>query len=154
MAHAIDSLKRLIAAVLLAAWSVSPAGAATVANQGGEVMVNKGQGFQPVASFAELAPGGQVLVRPGGVATIAYVGGCRVRVGSGVWLVQEKAPCPTGTTEINFTQRMNQQGPPGPPPPGDDIDPLLVGGLAVGGGLVIACVVSWCRSDGGRPASP
>ena len=151
MAGVTAACKYLIAALFF--WTSGPllADAATVSNRGGDVLISKGQGFVPVSGYAELPAGAQVLVRPGGVATISYASTCTVRVGSGVWLVQDKAPCTDGTTEIDFTTRMNQQAP--PPPAGDDVDPLLVGAAVVGGGVLLACVVSWCQGDS-RPASP
>jgi hypothetical protein len=94
------------------------------------------------------------------LATIAYASDCTVRVGSGVWLVQEAAPCAPGTTVIDFTGRMNQQppaDPPADPPPGDPppgIDPvtgLVIGGVVVGG-VVLGVVLSQNSND--RPASP
>jgi hypothetical protein len=143
--------KTLVASLLFCPAGPFAASAATVSSQGGEVLISKGQGFVPLKSLTEVAPGGQVMVRPGGIATISYASNCRVRVGSGVWLVQDKAPCADGTTEIDFTTRMGQQAP--PPPQGDDFDPLIVGGAVVGGGLLLGRAVSWCQSNN-RPASP
>jgi hypothetical protein len=128
-----------------------PAGAATVSNKTGVVLVSKGEGFVPVAGHVELAPGGRVMVNPGGLATITYAANCAVHVGSGYRTVQEAAPCAKGTTEIDFTGRMNQQGPPNQQ---DDANPFVTGALVVGGGaLVLSCVFWWCQSDN-KPASP
>ncbi len=150
MARGTAACKSLVAALFF--WTSGPlsADAATVSNRGGDVLISKGQGFVPISGNAELAAGAQVLVRPGGLATISYASSCTVRVGSGIWLIQDMAPCTDGTTEIDFTSRMNQQA---PPPPGDDVDPLVVGAVVVGGGVLLSCVVSWCQSDS-RPASP
>jgi hypothetical protein len=124
--------------------------AATVSNEGGSVLVSKGKGFSPIASHAEVAPGSQVLVRPGGLAVITYADNCAVRVGSGVWLVQDAPPCADGATLIDFTGRMNQQAEP-PPLPG--IDPaVVVGGVIVAGAIGLAVVLSQNQND--RPASP
>src|SRR5262245_63470630 len=83
-------------------------------------MVSKGDGFVPLAAAAEMMPGSKVMVGPGGVAMIVYAGGCIVRVGSGLWVVQDAAPCDKGTTELDFTGRMNEgllnREPPPPPP--------------------------------------
>lgn len=114
------SRKILIATLFSALGCSLAANGAVVSKHGGHVLVSGGQGFQAIAGNAELAAGGQVLVRPGGLATIAYTGNCTVHVGSGIWFVQEKAPCAPGTTEIDFTGRMNQQPPADPP-----IDELL-----------------------------
>lgn len=141
-----------IAAALAVALAGFPASAATVSNKAGTVLISDGEGFVPITGDAELAPGARVVVKAGGLATITYAANCTVRVGSGFWTVQESAPCAKGATEIDFTQRMNQQGPPSSIFP-DQIYPdhLLLGAAVVGG--VVACVVWWCR-DHDRPASP
>jgi hypothetical protein len=82
--------------------------AATVSQQSGTVLVNKGTGFSPISPTAELAPGTQIMVQPGGLAVIAYAGSCAVRVGSGLWTVQAVPPCATGNIIVDFTGRMNQ----------------------------------------------
>jgi hypothetical protein len=134
------------------------ASAATVANQGGTVLVSKGEGFTPIAFDTDLPPGGQVMVKPGGLAKITYSNECAVRVGPGVWQVQPAAPCAKGTTEIDFTGRMNDgmvTGPTEPvetPGPGMNGTWVLIGAAVVGGGLLIACVADWCRSS--KSSSP
>jgi hypothetical protein len=127
------------------------ADAATVLKQNGSVLINSGSGFVPLASQAELAPGAQVMVQPGGRATITYASNCTVRIGSGVWSVQPVSPCTSGSTEIDFTGRMNQQTLPTPPP---GMDPVVVGtAVAVGVGAVgLAIVLS--QGDNDKPASP
>jgi hypothetical protein len=140
--------------------------AATVSKEGGTVLISKGEGFAPIAGDAQLIAGNQVMVRPGGMATIAYGAACTVRVGSGVWLVQEKAPCAPGTTMIDFTGRMNQQPPGDPPadPPGDPpadtagggIDTttgLVIGGVVIAGGVGLGLLLSNDSKDD-KPASP
>lgn len=135
------------------------ASAATVSNQGGTILVTKGEGFVPIAGDVEVVPGAQVMVRPGGLATIAYGRGCVVRVGSGVWLVQEETPCTEGIAVIDFTGRMNQGAPPTEPPADPPEEPppgintttaLLIGGV-VAGGIGLAVVLS--QGDD-KPASP
>jgi hypothetical protein len=96
-------------AVAALLYGSSPISAATVSGQNGTVLVNKGDGFVPIASDAELAPGGQIMVHPGGSALITYASNCTIRVGAGrVWTVQEAPPCTEGNTFIDFTGRMNQ----------------------------------------------
>jgi hypothetical protein len=130
------------------------ANAATVASVTGTVLISKGDGFAPLKSDTELPPGGQVLVRPDSVAMITYPSDCTVRVGAGVWQVQPKAPCANGTREIDFTGRMNDGLPEpvaAPPPPEvegyDHRRELLIGAGIVGGGLLIACLVDWCKKE-------
>jgi hypothetical protein len=49
--------KTLVASLLF--WTAGPfaASAATVSSQGGEVLISKGQGFVPLKSLTEVAPG-------------------------------------------------------------------------------------------------
>ena len=152
--------KLLLTGLLSTAMAASPLSAATVLNEGGAVLVSAGEGFEPINGSKELAPGGRVMVKSGGLATIAYSANCSVRVGSGLWMVQEKAPCREGTALLDFTGRMNDGlNPPKGPPPEEPPAPfvrhdLLIAG-AVGAGLIVACVVWWCRGhDHHHPASP
>jgi hypothetical protein len=155
----------IVVGVCLLIAGAMAAKAATVSSQGGTVLVSSGEGFRALTGPAQLAAGNQVMVRPGGVATIAYGSDCLVRVGSGVWLVQAAAPCAPGTREIDFTGRMNQQPPADPPPvdqepppeggglPGiDPVTGLVIGGVVVGG-VVLGVVLSQ-DSNNNRPASP
>ena len=140
----------LVVGFLSTAMAASPCSAATVSNEGGAVLVSMGEGFEPIATSKELPPGGRVMVKSGGLATIAYSANCSVRVGSGLWLVQEKAPCKDGTAFLDFTGRMNDglnpvREPPREEPPAPFVrhDLLIAGGLVAG--AVVACVVWWCR---------
>lgn len=126
--------------------AVSAANAARVSPQSGAILVNKGEGFVPVATDIELAPGARVLVQPGGTANIVYAGNCTVRVGQGFWLVQTTAPCVDGATEIDFTGRMNQGA--GDPP---GLNDLVIGGMVVTGAVGLGLTISQAASS---PASP
>ena len=89
--------------------------------------------------------GGQLIKTLGDGAMITYGSNCAVKVGSGrVWTIQEVAPCANGAGEIDLTGRMNQAGPGEGNGAGTA---LLIGGVVIGGGLLIGCLVSWCRSD-------
>jgi hypothetical protein len=154
------TFRLLVAGLLSTAMAASPLSAATVLNEGGAVLVSRGEGFEPIKGSKELAPGGQVMVKSGGLATIAYSANCSVRVGSGLWMVQDKAPCREGTAVLDLTGRMNdglnsiKDSPPEEAPPVVRHDLLIAGGL-VAGGLVVACVVWWCRGHHHHhPASP
>ena len=137
--------RRLIALVSAFALAFGSGGvqAATVSKQVGTVLVSTGKAFEPLSGSADLAPGSQVMVRPGGLATISY-GNCSVRVGSGFWLVQEASPCAAGVTEIDFTTTKMSGGALDPPPPPPRYDFLVIGG-----GLIANCLLIWCQ-----PASP
>jgi hypothetical protein len=145
-------IRRFLVATLVCAMS-GPlvANAATVSNRGGEVLVSRGQGFVPLKADAELAPGSHVLVQPGGLATIAYASNCTVRVGSGVWLVQATVPCTEGTTEIDFTGRMNQAG---PGPGGDQLEGGALAALLLAAGGAVAAAILLSQNNNDRPASP
>ena len=123
--------------------------AATVSGPSGTVLINEGNGFQPLTGAADLSAGGRVMVRPGGAATIAYTNNCVVKVGSGVWTVQPTAPCANGQGEIDLTERMNHSGSLKDAPYHHHDHAFLIGGLIVGGGLLVGCIVSWCHDNGG-----
>jgi hypothetical protein len=85
------------------------------------------------------------LVNPGQVAAITYSDTCAVEVGSDrVWTIQEAAPCANGNRGIDFTGRMNHSG---SAVWFTQIDPVIVGSVAVGVGLIIGCIASWCGGD-------
>src|SRR5262245_36293924 len=98
----------LVVAILSATAGANLGIAATVSSHGGLVLVGKGDGFRPVTGSIELPPGGRVMVKPGGLATITYSASCTVRVGPGFWLVQDKVPCRDGASVIDFTGRMGE----------------------------------------------
>jgi hypothetical protein len=138
-----------VAAATLCAFLIAPSivNAAMVSKERGTVLVNKGKGFVEIASEAELAPGHQVMVQPGGSASIAYAGTCVVRLGSGVWWVQAAAPCANGVTEIDFTGRMNQATDPADP----GVAPLVVGGVIIAGAITAGVLIS---QNNDKAASP
>ena len=142
-------VRRKTATAVLWAILLGPltANAATVSKQIGAVLVNSGNGFISITSETEVAPGNQIMVPPGGLATITYASNCAVRIGSGVWWVQAAAPCANGATVIDFTGRMNQEALPTPPP---GIPPLVLGVVIVGGAIAIGVLAN--HAD--KPASP
>src|SRR5262245_16931733 len=147
--------RTLVVALLSTAMAGNFAGAATVSNEGGTILASTGDGFQPIQASMELPPGARVMVKSDGLATITYGSTCTVRVGPGLWLVQDKAPCKDGAAVVDFTGRMGD-GMPGslkdsaPPPPPRDYSFLIVPGvIAVG-----ACVFWFCRNGNDHPASP
>jgi len=128
------------------------ANAATVSRESGEVLVNRGGGFVALNGPAELGSGTQVMVRPGGTALIAYSGDCVLRVGSGrVWTVQSNPPCQPGK-QIDMTGRMNQQA--GDGLLGLDTTHVIIGTLAIGGGVAAAILLGNGDDDSHGPASP
>jgi hypothetical protein len=54
--------------------------AATVTATQGQVMINRGQGYQLLVGSTEVDPGATVIVNPGGSAQVVYPDGCQVAV--------------------------------------------------------------------------
>ena len=74
------------------AWS-----AALEPGQGG-LLVNQGQGFQPVNSRIDANVGDSVMVGPGGSASVVYGDGCTVDVQPGaVTTIAPLSPCASGS---------------------------------------------------------
>jgi len=83
---------------------------ATVEPGQGNLVINQGQGFQPVNSRIDANVGDSVMVGPDGSATVVYDDGCTVDVQPGsVMTISPISPCASGS---------NAQGPPPGPPPG------------------------------------
>ena len=95
-------------------------GAATVGSIEGDVLVNRGDGYRSAKGTIPNVPAGtQLMVRPGGSAVITYSGTCAVRIATGVWSVNEQAPCADGRDFIDFTGRADRpvlNTRPAPPP--------------------------------------
>jgi hypothetical protein len=151
---------RLISAALVALpYGCGVVSAATVSGPPGAVLVNDGKGFVSLSGSRDLAPGARVVVNQGQVATITYSDGCSVKVGSGrVWEIQPGNPCPNGAREIDLTGRMNDgmgslKDSPAPAEASRDGLLIGVGGVVVGGGLIIGCIVDWCNENS-KSASP
>ena len=147
----------------------SEAGAASLYPEAGVTQVNLNGGYRPAGAGTVLLPGSKILVGPKGAAMLVYSPTCRVRLGSGLWNVLDKAPCGAGIETLDFASRMNQAGPDAQntelPPDvsaeggsaveagGIDTTTLVIGGLVVGGAVAAAIALS---QGGGsdKPASP
>lgn len=123
----------------------------------GDVLVNSGSGFQKVTGTGlnqiNAPAGSRVMIGPKGSAVITYASNCSVRVPSGLWAVQDKAPCPQGVAMLDLTNRMNQSA----PPTDDDDDNTgawLLGGLLVGGGIAGAIILLDDDNKKDVPLSP
>jgi hypothetical protein len=125
----------------------SPSWAAIVEPGYGDLTINQGQGFKPVASRSNANIGDSVMVGPGGSATLTYEDGCKVNVQPGaVVTVAPLSPCAAGS---NAQTGPNYY-------PDRDNDPLwgwVVGGLA-GVGLGIAIWQASKDHGNTQPASP
>ena len=71
-----------------------PALATTVFATQGQVLINRGQGYQQVAGSSQANPGDTVVANPGGSGQIVYADGCTVQVRPGsIVSVAPQSPC-------------------------------------------------------------
>jgi hypothetical protein len=75
-------VRTLISSLVIAALTGTGAEAAVLANVHGSVIVNRGDGFQPAQTGAQIVPGDRVRVNEGS-AEILYDNGCAVKIGAG-----------------------------------------------------------------------
>ncbi|MCL4767795.1 MAG: hypothetical protein KJZ80_16330 [Hyphomicrobiaceae bacterium] len=123
-------------AAALAATVGFAAQAATLGGiQGGILVSQGGGGYRLVSGPAQLRVGDTVLANPGASAQVAYDDGCVVAIKPGmVFTVTEISPCKAG-------QPVQAAG---------SNWPLILGGVAVAGGVGIALAAG----GGGGPSSP
>jgi len=115
--------------------------AATLEGIQGQVLVDRGSGFDMVAGPTTLKPGDTVIVNPGGLAQIVYDSECKVTVQPGaVIAVRNKSPCSKQVAEADVGEGGG----------GFATTTLLVGGAAVGLGAGAAVLLT----QGDKPASP
>ena len=87
-------MRSLVLGLVAGVCLVSPALAATVQPVQGQVSINRGEGFQPLAGKTQARPGDLVMASPGGEAKILYADGCMVNVKPvKVVSVGAKSPC-------------------------------------------------------------
>ena len=90
----------LIALFALGSTSIppTPALAATVTSERGEVLVNRGAGYKPVTQPTKVAAGDQIMAKPKSSGRVVFPDGCAVKIAPGsVFVVAAKSPCaPTG----------------------------------------------------------
>ena len=112
--------------------------AATLEPGQGNLVINQGQGFQPVNSRIDANVGDSVMVGPGGSASLVYADGCKVDVQPGsVTTIAPLSPCAAGSNAQNFDLGTT----------------LLFGALVVGVGVGAGIAASHTPSSPG-PASP
>lgn len=97
-----------------------PASAATLNAVQGQVLINRGDGFQRVASGTEVREGDLVMANPGGSAKLIYPGGCVTEVKpGGVVTVNDGSKCPQAmlvgddcenSTDPNVRERCRCRG--------------------------------------------
>ena len=108
----------------------------------GKILINRGEGFQPVTKGAQANAGDRLMADAGGSAKVVYPGGCQVRVIPGtVVSVGKQPPC--------TAPYMSDLIEPAPPPCLQQPTRALRGAAAIGWGIF--CAVEYCRDDdGGR----
>lgn len=129
---------RLALVAFIAGISLSaPSLAATVTVLQGQVLINRGQGYQLIDGTTEASPGDTVVVNPGGSAQIAYPDGCSMQFQPGsVVAIAAQSPCSaqqqqSGASGLNGTT-------------------LAIGAVAIGAGVGAALLLG--QDD--KPASP
>ncbi len=93
--------------------------AATVTATQGQVLVNRGNGYQRVAGSTQAGTGATVVANPGGSAQVVYSDGCAVTVEPGsVYTIAPQSPCATGVAGVDATTLT--------------VGAVVVGGVALG----------------------
>jgi len=147
------SLRALCVAFSLWTTGVLPAASATVTSTSGEVLVDRGSGFEALSVPIELPPGAQVSIPPGGSAFIRFAGGCEVQVTKRHWVIPKDPPC-AGDRWATITESAAAgSGNPAASPsdPAWLVTPIII----AGGGA--AAIILLTQSGGGndsKPASP
>lgn len=121
---------------------VGASSAATLTPLQGQVLLNRGGGYQPVSGPVEVKAGDSILVNPDGLAQLAYedCATYEIKPGDVVYVSEKEAvPCAGGT--IGGAAGLGGLGANG----------LVIGGLAVAVGVGIVAGVS---SGSDSPSSP
>ena len=123
----------LLAAAGFAAIASAPAQAMTLIVQKGEVLVNRGDGFQAVTGSVEIEPGATVVVQEGGAAEFVCSDSSRLAMVPGYHPVPaDCAPSQAQAFEL------------------DTAGYLLIGAGVLGGAIAI---IEGTGNDSDRPAS-
>jgi hypothetical protein len=108
--------RRLLRALCIVCTALvsSPSWAATIATvdpSHGDVLVNRGKGFNQIKRPVRVAVGNSVMVGPDSLAIIAYRDGCTVKVAPGtVETVAALSPCASGASaqsQPSYSQNTN-----------------------------------------------
>lgn len=124
--------KQLIGAIAAIVGFSATVQAATLLGVSGQVLVNRGSGFEVAQQGMDLKPGDIVVVNPGSAAHIVYPEGCAMPVAPGmIASIAAKAPCAPLTT-----------GSPAVLVPALTGSGLLLGGAGIAGGGAAAYALS------------
>jgi hypothetical protein len=143
-------LSCLLASLIIAS---VPAQAATLTPEKGQVLVNKGNGYQLATRPLEVAPGHVVVANPGGAARVTFPDGCDVKVLPGsVFTVAPQSPCQRVGSHVETHGTLKDSPVKESPVEVTDerqpLVPIILGGTAVGLGAVLLL------QDKDKPASP
>jgi hypothetical protein len=129
--------RKSVSIAVAATLAAASAQAAQLTNVQGNVQVNNGGGFKPVAGFAEVSPGDRIKV-VNGSADIIYGNGCTVKIRQGqVVAVLWNAPgCGGGLKDGPAAEA------------GLSTETAVIGGVAIAAGAGLAVALS------NDPASP
>jgi hypothetical protein len=117
---------------------VSVLQAATLEAVQGQVLVNRGSGYQFVIGSAELNPGDMILANAGASAHVTYPDGCVAPVEAGsVTTIGQRSPCAVQAGDS----------------PSFSLSPatLGIGAAVIGAGVSVAALLG---SSSDKPASP
>lgn len=146
-------------AVILAISFAGQAFAAQVRATGGQVLINRGEGYKMVAGTVEGGPGDTIVANPGGSAQIVYPDGCAVDVLPGsVAVINAQSPCSAASTAVTAgsatTTAANSDTPSdagaggsGGSSSGLSGTALALGAVAVGGGVGAALLLGKDKSS-------
>ncbi len=129
----IKAVRALISAAAVAALFATQAEAAVLTNVEGAVSVNHGNGYSPAGTGAALVPGDRVRTAKGS-ANIVYENGCSQRVEPNQIVAVLASPPPCDGASLKDS--------PGIIPAGFDVNPVIVGGLVVGGAVGLGVALS------------
>jgi hypothetical protein len=144
-------------AVILAISFAGQAFAATVRATGGQVLINRGEGYKMVAGQVQGGPGDTIVANPGGSAQILYPDGCVVDVMPGsVAVINAQSPCSAAnntvtsgsvTTSATAPETPVDTGSGGGGGSGVSGTALALGTVAVGGGVGAALLLGKDKSS-------
>ncbi|MET0192838.1 MAG: hypothetical protein ABW200_05625, partial [Hyphomicrobiaceae bacterium] len=150
-------IMRAVAASTTAILAICFAGqafAATVRATGGQVLINRGEGYKMVAGTIQGGPGDTIVANPGGSAQIVYPDGCVIDVLPGsVAVINAQSPCSasnatvtsgSATTTSTTPEPLSSDGGGGS---GISGTALALGAVAVGGGVGAAMFLGKDKSS-------
>jgi hypothetical protein len=129
-------LAAVVALGLAILFGSSAVEAASVSPEHGEVLVNRGDGYELTTRPTEVGVGGQVMVRPDSRGRVAFADGCLVKVVPGiVFTITAKSPCQHVARHIETGNSLKDGPMPEQSPANDRRDAfpfLAVVGVAAG----------------------